>query len=176
MVTEIPSRNARLGCELEPENSIPLFETADLESTTSGRNSRTPFVKPVDSNHVFKSFSELAQSLLDITPKGTARLRQHYLDRNSVHISEYLIGCSSTSEVFRGCLQGQDVAVKRLRMNVIRGETDARDLKDLITEIDLMCRLLRVNHLPPHPFVILKRESISKSNEMGRITSKGIPL
>ena len=157
--------------DLELELSIPAVVTAKLEIVTIGRNSQA---LPVNREKSDK-FSGL-DDLLDITSRGAARLRKHYLDRNSVHVTEDLIGCSSSSEVFRGFYDGRGVAVKRLRMNVIRGETDARDLKDLITEIDLMCRSLRVNHLPPHPFVILKRESISKSNEMGRITSKGIPL
>ena len=131
--------------DLEPEHSIQAFAATELEIATYGRNSQTSYVSYETSGQVFKSFSDLAQSLLDITPKGAARIRLHYLDRSSVQISKDLLGCSSSSEVFRGCLNGQDVAVKRLRMNVIRGDTDAKELKDLITEIDIMCRFFLVS-------------------------------
>ena len=132
-----------LPCDIEPEHLIPAFATAELAIVKSGRSSQALPVIHRNSDHFLNSFSDLAQSLLGITPRGAARLRQHYLDRKSVHISDDLIGCSSTSEVFRGCLGGRDVAVKRLRMKITRAGragADAQELKDLMTEIDLMSR------------------------------------
>ena len=137
---ELDHQIATVPRDVEPEYLIPAFATAELEIVTSGRNSQTLPVIHRNSDHFHNSFSDLAQSLLGITSRGAARLRQHYLDRKSVHISDDLIGCSSTSEVFRGCLDGHDVAVKRLRMNIARAGTDAKELKDLMTEIDLMSR------------------------------------
>ena len=131
---------AAVPCDIEPEHLIPAFATAELAIVKSGRSSQALPVIHRNSDHFLNSFSDLAQSLLGITPRGAARLRQHYLDRKSVHISDDLIGCSSTSEVFRGCLGGRDVAVKRLRMKITRTGTDAKELKDLMTEIDLMSR------------------------------------
>ena len=146
--------------DLQPKLSIQtLFATAKLE-----RNSLAPPVNHEKSDEAYRSFSGLAQSLLDITPRGAARLKQFYLDRNSVQISEDLIGCSSTSEVFRGRFHGHNVAVKRLRMNIVREETDAKELKDLMTEIDLMCRFLLFGQKPF--FSCPCKELISRSNEM----------
>ena len=144
--------------DLELELSIPAVVTAKLEIVTIGRNSQA---LPVNREKSDK-FSGL-DDLLDITSRAAARLRKHYLDRNSVHVTEDLIGCSSTSEVFRGFYDGRGVAVKRLRMNVIRGQTDAKELKDIMTEIDLMCRFLLLCHRQHYLIVILEREAISKS-------------
>ena len=96
-----------------------------------------PLRKFIQSN----SFSDIAGNVIDLTPKAAARFRQHYLNRSSVEVSDDLIGCSGTSEVFRGRLEGRAVAVKRLRMDVIKADPNLRELKDLVTEIDFMCRL-----------------------------------
>ena len=136
--------------------------TAELENPRTGRSSKTLPINLTGSNPIFKSFSDLAQNLLELRPKGIARLRQHYLDRNSVQISDDLIGSSSTSQVFKGYLDGRAVAVKRLRMDVGRGETNAEELKELVTEIDFMCRFLRDLRKPDRPLILCIEKRIEK--------------
>jgi hypothetical protein len=88
----------------------------------------------------YPSFTTLAKALIDLTSSGAVRFRKHYLDRSTLSVSEEIIGSSGTSEVFRGYLGVQPVAVKRLRMDVIGRDCSKSELKDLLTEIDFMCR------------------------------------
>jgi hypothetical protein len=88
------------------------------------------------------SFTLLARQVINITSNGAVRLRKHYLDRCSLEISNDLLGRSGTCEVFRGRLEGQPVAVKRLQLDSIRRDCSKKELKDLLTEIDLLCRFL----------------------------------
>ena len=85
---------------------------------------------------MYRSFSDLVP-----TPNAVVRCRQYYLDRSSVQVSEELIGSSGTSDVFRGYLDNHIVAVKRLRVDFVENLDAA--LKDLVSEIDFMCRYAR---------------------------------
>ena len=91
------------------------------------------------SNSTVRRFSTLAGTLVSQSPRGADRCRTFYLDSSLLEISSHLIGCSGTSEIFRGTLGGKTVAIKQLRMDVVM-DRDRKELADLIREICLMCR------------------------------------
>ena len=74
--------------------------------------------------------------------KRAAGNDEYSLDSSSIEVSGEMIGCGGTSEVFRGYLEGRAVAVKRLRLEVA-ASSDLTELKDLMTETNLMCRFSR---------------------------------
>ena len=93
-------------------------------------------------------FSDIAHS-----PNAAVRCSQFILERSSIEMSRDLIGRSANSEVLRGYLNGQVVAVKRFRENVT-GNVDTA-LKDLVSEMDIMCRcclIASTTNLPRMPF------------------------
>ena len=93
-------------------------------------------------------FSDVVHS-----PNAAVRCSQFILDRSSVEMSRDLIGRSANSEVLRGYLNGQVVAVKRFRENVT-GNVDTA-LKDLVSEMDIMCRCCSIDYKPlPNAFLV----------------------
>ena len=85
-----------------------------------------------------RRFSTLADKLIPWTPRGAEKCRTFYLDRSMLQISNHMIGCSRTSEIFGGVLDGRVVAVKQLTVDIV-DELDRKELKDLMSEICLMC-------------------------------------
>ena len=86
-----------------------------------------------------RRFSTLADKLIPRTPRGAEKCRTFYLDRSMLQISNHMIGCSRTSEIFRGVLDGRVVAVKKMRVDIV-DDLDRKELKDLMSEICLMCQ------------------------------------
>jgi hypothetical protein len=87
------------------------------------------------------TFITFAKDLINLTSTGAVRLRKYYLNRASLETTDQLIGRSNTSEVFRGFLDERPVAVKRIRMDVVQNSCSRKELKDLLTEIDILSRL-----------------------------------
>ena len=129
-------------------SAFQLGKSYDADATCTAETITAPNMKCPDSieSDFHKSitggvqcFSTLADQLVPQTPWGAERCKTFYLDRSLLQISNQVIGCSRTSEIFRGVLDGKPVAVKQLRVELVEN-IDRKELKDLIREICLMCR------------------------------------
>ena len=76
-----------------------------------------------------RCFSTLAEELVPQTLRGAERCKTFYLDRLLLQISNHVIGCSRSSEIFRGVLNGKPVAVKQLRVELVEDIDRKKSLK-----------------------------------------------
>lgn len=128
----------------DAESTVPDLEAELIDDSSKGvvPSDKVDTIKALVAIPRINTFFRDAENFMDLTPRRADRFKTLHLDPSTLHVSDDLIGCSGTSQVFRGLLRGRPVAVKRLRMDVISRDCSKKDLKDLLTEIDFMCRLI----------------------------------